>query len=128
MEPATRKGGDYRTTGRSIATRTTSGRSARLAYRPAFHRRINVSPDTPSSARAPVEQGEAFPSAQRPNLWETVSRGHRSHRERLFRRSTKRSLSRFLQCFSRSVSYRFLGVARRKLLKQGDNLRPSHSS
>jgi len=35
-----------------MATRTTSGRSARLAYRPAFHRRMNVSPDSPSSARA----------------------------------------------------------------------------
>src|SRR5207249_6119521 len=37
-------------------------------------------------ARAPVEQGEAFPSAQRPNLWETVSRGHVSRRERLYQK------------------------------------------
>lgn len=82
------KGGDYRASGRSMATRTTSGRSARLAYRPAFHRRMNVSPDNAQlCARAPIEQGEAFPSAQRPNLWETVSRGHVSHRERLYQKA-----------------------------------------
>ncbi len=52
VEPATQPGNGYRANGSSIATRITSGRQARLAYRPASQRRTNVFADTPNAARA----------------------------------------------------------------------------